>query len=290
MYIIKIMGGLGNQLFSYAFAYALAKKNKTELLLDKVIYHTYYKLRACELDQFNIKYTGTIIDKSFGAGKIQRKIYNIYHSLILKYKYKAHLIEEMDSFSFREFELKDTENYHFFGYWQNYRYFHEFKEELVREFVPKIINDELKNAISYLESRKPIIVHIRRGDYKSYRGGACLSLKYYYSAINYLRSASDSNREIMIFTDDIDYCKEKFSSYCNIKYFSELFHLSDINEFYAMTKGDSYIIANSTFSWWAAYLSNSIHKVVIAPVVDQWKSEFYLPEWIKLDTEIEKGE
>ena len=290
MYIIKIMGGIGNQLFTYAFAYALARANQEELLLDEEIYHTYYKLRTCELDRFNIRYTNRIIENSFGTGRIQRKIYGFYHSYLLKYKYKAHLIEENDSFSFRNFELEKNENFYFCGYWQNYRYFQNYRDELAEQFVPNIINDELEAAISYLELEQPIIVHIRRGDYKSYRGGACLSLQYYYSAISHLRDISGNDRKILIFTDDIDFCKENFCSYSNVEYFSERFQLSDVNEFYAMTKSKYYIIANSTFSWWAAYLSNSNDKVVIAPVVDQWNSDFYLPEWIKLETELEKGE
>ena len=73
----------------------------------------------------------------------------------------------------------------------------------------------------------------------------------------------------------------------NVSYIGNIAKLSDIEELYVMSHCDNLILANSSFSWWAAYLSTKDNKIVVAPVVDFWKEDFYLPNWKKIDAELE---
>lgn len=287
MIIIKIMGGLGNQLFTYATAYALAKRNKTQLVLDEQIYQTFYSLRNCQLHEFNIEAQSVLIKRSIGHNKITNKVYNAYHDLLLRKKYHVHLVEEIKQFECQEFDINSNENYYLKGYWQNYRYFDAYRSDLMRQINPKIISKDARELIERAKECKPTALHIRRGDYKTFQGGKCLGMEYYSDAIDLITQKTRRDNLIWIFTDDIEFCKEQFGTRKDIVYIGEQAKLSDVDEFNVMKHCENFILANSSFSWWAAYLCNCKNKKVVAPVVDMWKREFYLPEWYTIDATLE---
>lgn len=133
-----------------------------------------------------------------------------------------------------------------------------------------------------------VALHVRRTDYATYKGGKLLCLKYYLQAISILKQKRGKDMQILVFSDDVEFCKKNLPSDLNLKYVSDMTKLSDIEEFYLMSKCRDFIMANSSFSWWASYLGNAPDKIVIAPVVDQWKKDFYLPEWISIPTHLEQ--
>lgn len=285
MIIIKIMGGLGNQLFTYAFGYSQSKKNSTNLCLDLMIYHTTYTLRNFMLDDFNIDFTSRLLKKGFGRGKTI-KVYKFLHNAKLKIL-NAKDIDEKEEFAKQEFEEKKG-NIYYRGYWQNYRYFDEYRQDIIRQFSLKKPSEKLKILFDRALKEKPIALHIRRTDYKNFKGGKCLSINYYKESIKMMKKRYSDNVPIWIFTDDLTFCNESFKDEKNIVYVSEEFALSDIEEFVLMSKCTGFVIANSTFSWWAAYLaSNNTDQYVIAPVVDFWKKDFYLDEWTTIEASLE---
>lgn len=284
MIIVKVMGGLGNQLFTYAIAYALSKQQKSSVILDKQIYHTSYSLRKCQLDSFTISFTKELIPFSFGHNRASKKIYNTFHDAYLKARYKPLVVSEKEEFEQQDIRVGD-DNLYLKGYWQNYRYFHQYRKDLIREFQLKAVSEDAKRLIDRAAQEKPIAMHIRRGDYKTFKGGKCLSMDYYKQALAYLREEIKTDSPIWIFTDDVEFCKSQFTD-TSISYVSLMARLTDIEEFWVMTKCKHFVIANSSFSWWAAYLSESNGKKVAAPIVDMWKESFYLPEWKKIKTEI----
>lgn len=286
MIIIKILGGLGNQLFTYATAYALAKRLNVKLMLDEIIYHTNYSLRISNLDLFSISYNNKIINRSIGHNKFLIKLYNRFHKYLLRFYYNAIEIKEKEQFIFQEFNCDINKNYYLNGYWQNYKYFDNYREDLINEFKPLNLSETAQLIIDKISLVKPIAMHVRRGDYATFKGGKCLSLKYYKDAINYFDKCNIKN-PIWVFTDDIEYCKNNIIiSNRTVMYISENYKLNDIEEFFCMCKCQHIITANSTFSWWAAYLNSNINKIVISPVVDMWKESFYPNDWIKLKAEI----
>lgn len=286
MIIVKVIGGFGNQLFTYAVAFALAKKFSVDLILDEQIYHTFYSLRQCELGTLKIDYNKKLINNSFGYNKVSKKFYNFTHDFILNIRYRAQIIKEEKEFACQDFVFNGNHNLYINGYWQNYRYFDHVRNDLVRQFIPISIDSSLKVLIELAILDKPIAMHIRRGDYKHFKGGKCLSINYYKKAIAYYRQL-DSSAPIWIFTDDVEFCKSELFGIDNLYYVAEKAKLSDLEEFHLMTHCASFIIANSSFSWWAAYLSTSHNKLVIAPIVDMWSRDFFLPDWHTIVTEIE---
>lgn len=281
------MGGFGNQLFTYAVAYAVAMEHQRELILDEQIYHTYYSLRNCEIHSLKIDYNRRLMPKSFGHNKVARKFYNIIHDILLKYFYRTFHIIEIRQFEKQEFKFDEKCNIYLTGYWQNYRYFDSYRADLIRQFRPNTIRKNLENLINLASEVKPIAMHVRRGDYKNFKGGKCLTIQYYLSAIDIYRVQKHLDAPIWIFTDDIEFCRYELRGIDNIFFASEMLEMNDLEEFYLMMNCANFIIANSSFSWWAAYLSLNINSTVVAPVVDMWKRDFYLPSWYTISANIE---
>jgi hypothetical protein len=157
------------------------------------------------------------------------------------------------------------------GYFQSEKYFSEYKDEIKSEFTllnPKFDDESLPEFIA---------LHVRRGDYLDlqYVHPVC-TVEYYEKALNLL-----PNLPVYVFSDDIDWCKQTFTD-DRFSFFNGNF----IEDFELMSKGSYHIIANSSFSWWAAWLSDS--KKVIAPT--NWfgpkgpgSAEDIVPDtWIKI--------
>jgi hypothetical protein len=287
MIIIKVMGGFGNQLFTYAVAYALAKKHSTDLILDEQIYHTFYSLRQCELGTLKIDHKKKMISNSFGYNKVSKKVYNFTHDAILNNRYRAQIIKEEEQFACQDFVIDGSRNVYLTGYWQNYRYFNHLRNDLIRQFMPVSMDTNIKVLIELATMDKPIAMHVRRGDYKNFNGGKCLSMNFYKEAIAYFRQFHSSSAPIWVFTDDVEFCRSELFEIDNLYYVAEKANLSDLEEFHLMSHCANFIIANSSFSWWAAYLSTSQNKFVVAPIVDMWTRDFFLPDWHAIVTELE---
>lgn len=257
MITVRVNGGLGNQMFQYATARALATKYHTDLILD-INEFDRYELRNFELDKFKIR--ASIVNKNYLVKKIFKKLNltklvpNYYLEKSLKY----------DS------ELNNcTKNAYLEGYFQNERYFKLIRDELLVDFIIKdslsSYTHELKNLIE--NSKNSVSLHIRRGDYISNNQtnsthGTC-SLEYYDKAIGYIKNQI-GDLKIFVFSDDVEWSKE------NLKYDNIYFVEADKNkipheDIYLMSLCNHNIIANSSFSWWGAWLNNNNEKIVIAP-------------------------
>ena len=151
-------------------------------------------------------------------------------------------------------ELPKVNNLNLFGYYQSIKYFDNYQDE-----VKNLFNIELDRI-------EACAIHVRRGDYTTkpdYHTN--LDLQYYQRALKYIKS-----KNIIVFSDDINYCKQLFSAY-NFKYSQG----SELEDFKLMTSCSEHIIANSSFSWWTSYLSNS--ETVIAPKT--WFGKFFKGVW-----------
>ena len=111
-------------------------------------------------------------------------------------------------------------------------------------------------------------------------------MSYYKSAINLIEQANPDIK-FMVFSDDVEFCKENFGADPKFEYVSEK-SLTDNEELYIMSKCKHYIIANSSFSWWGAYLGYDEKSMVVCPVVGIWKENFYLDGWVKIPAEFSK--
>lgn len=271
MYIsIKMMGGLGNQMFQVATIYALG----FEYGLIPVVKHC-------------LEYNDVTKRKSY-FDSMMSKVKNItphYYDQIEFYN----VYEK--SFGYNEIKLDNTKSYLLNGYFQSYKYFDKYKTKILELFDlgenEKIINNVYtKIAGCY----KTISMHIRRGDYLKFADTHFnLGLDYYKNAINYLNI--NDNNLILIFSDDINWCKENFN-HSNIHYVQGTYDINlseDVVHMKLMSLCNYNIIANSSFSWWGAWLNKNNDKIVIAPkrwfTQDKMNDEtttLFEPFWILL--------
>jgi hypothetical protein len=253
MIIIKLKGGLGNQLFQYATAKALALKHKTKLYIDHSSFET-YTLHDYGLHHFNIK------DKIYQPepkwlAKIEKK-------LKLKKKYN----EDDHGFRYNE-DLKQQNAYKLFldGYFQCEDYFIDYRKEILEALkITSPLKPITLKTLEDIQSCNSVALHVRRGDYLLHDVHNTDKKEYYNKAMKYVESKV-SHPTYFMFSDDINWVKENFSSEHKMVFVD--FNDADTNyeDIKLMSNCKHNIIANSSFSWWSAWLNNNPDKIVTAP-------------------------
>ena len=297
MIILRLRGGLGNQLFQYAAGKALASKHNTSLKLD-LYSHSIHQYRKFELDNFKVQYelaTKEEIQSFVGRFKLQRLCNKLYDYAFSKKAYAQ------PHYHFDEQFHQLPEDIYISGYWQSERYFKQIEKEIRTDFqlssAPNKQNQQLIEEISKVNA---VGLHVRMGDYlskekyKSFFGG--LDMSYYKNAIECINEKV-STPVFYIFSDNIEWCKKEFDYLQNAVFVDSNSGDQSYMDLMLMSKCKHNIIANSTFSWWGAWLNEHPKKIVIAP--KKWfqadynkksvyKSSFYntkdlIPEnWLKL--------
>lgn len=285
-----ITGGLGNQMFEYAAARSLAIKQNTSVAIDlySLQKRTKATLRDFELNVFDIN--ASIISST--SNRIAVKTFGILKSKTTGHRFLKILNifrDEKAQFYDNEFE-KLSNNTTLFGYFQNEIYFKSISDQLREDFrFNTPLKDKNLSIQHEIEQKESISIHIRRGDYtKSNSNLPTLDTTYYKKSIEYIISKIE-NPYFYIFSDEIDWVKENL----DLKYLNHTFIDWNKNEdsyidMQLMSLCKSNIIANSSFSWWGAWLNKNPEKLVIAP--HNWYKkdigtypEGFLPkEWIIL--------
>jgi hypothetical protein len=269
--IIRFFGGLGNQLFIFAFSKSLSLSSNSLLFIDNYsgfIYDSYK--RKYLLNNFLIRIPRINIFLLF------------YFKFLNKYKIisnKVIFIKEKDSRCIESslLNFNPTATVTFFeGYWQSYKYFNKYSDQIRNSLnidnLP--VSIEVKLQALKIKNTESVAIHVRRLEYEDK-----LNINYYHNAIDLFKNLKFI--KFYIFSDDIEWCKLNFSS----NEFVFITNNSEIEDFYLMTKCNSFIIANSSFSWWAAWLSESESKKVIAPKNTSigCVNNFYPNDWILID-------
>ena len=280
MIITNIVGGLGNQMFQYAIAKAIACKKGDAFKID-ISCFSKQKLRKYELNNLNIiENIATSEEIELLAGKetfllkLKRKIGLKQMRLYSYYKEK-----EIAVFDENIFRHKDS--IYLDGYWQSELYFKKIRKEILKDFTLKEnVSDVAKIYIEQIKNTNSISLHVRRGDYVKNHltnsvHGVC-DINYYTRAIDYIKTYEEDTC-YFIFSDDILWCKESFDFIRN-KYFVEETE-NAFEDLELMKNCKHNIIANSTFSWWGAWLNQNSDKIVIAP--KRWFSDDKMQEQAK---------
>lgn len=275
MIAVRLEGGLGNQMFQYAAARSLALRHNTEVLIDRSALCVKKKtltLRGYELGIFNCKASfpiGRNIDFQKYA-KYFPKIFNLFSSWNV-------LLEDGDCFNKSFFSAPDDS--YLIGYWQSYKYFENIKKILRSEFVPKIALslDSLKVKKLIDESSVAIAIHVRRGDYVSLPSAAnyhgSLPLDYYCKGIEIMKMKFP-NSTYFVFSDDIDWCKSDLALGERAVYVDHNKSTDAWQDLVLMSSCHHHIIANSSFSWWGAWLGNQGH-------TSEYQTVIYPKNWFK---------
>lgn len=265
MIITYLKGGLGNQMFQYACGYSLAKEYNSINKLDITYYSSIpsdHTKRSFELSQFNISsqiakeseiktlkgYENSITQF---IDNITSKIHTIFTGIYPIEKYLG---------------KKDL---YLNGYFQGEKFFIKYREDILKEFTlkPELKTKEYEKVSDIIKKDKnSISMHIRRGDYvtdaKTNKHHGVLTIEYYKEALNILNIKSP---KICVFSDDIDWVAKNFRFLPKDTYFVSKHKFSSAQEIILMSLCKYNIIANSSFSWWGAWLNENKDKKVIAP-------------------------
>lgn len=263
MNCVRIMGGLGNQLFQYAFG-KVHEKHGHQVVYDLSWYNKQRKWpRPFLLDRFNTTMDVKQIDS---------------HTLNGYLNENGHI----------DFGVFQKDNYYFDGYWQYRDYYVGILNELREDVTLHRYN--LPAEFYYVEKEikrfNSIGVHVRRGDYLEQKNWGVQSFEYYYKAIHQLLSDMNGEIKIFVFSDDIEWCKQRITE----QYFKIpiiFVQLEPHLDFELLKQCKNIVMSSSTFSWWASFLNENKNKKIVAP--SRWLGEtidpyiyHYPTNWIKI--------
>lgn len=275
MKIVRLAGGLGNQMFLYAFARALAQYDETKL---NVLSYNNVSDRKMSLDVFNICLDFATL------GEVRRfRRWRLMQKLHLPCLYSR--ISEPDLLYHPELINRSHKNIYYTGYYQCEKYFSHVRSQILADFTLRVpLNAQNRQMLDKIKSVNSVSIHVRRGDYVQLQDSYYLcDAQYYNAAIEYI-SARVDNPHFFIFSDDIDWVRDNLKLDCNHTFV-------DINDgdtgyfdIELMKNCKHNIIANSSFSWWGAWLNNNHDKICVAP--QKWfvkKQTDIIPQsWIKI--------
>ena len=280
MIIVKIKGGLGNQLFQYALGRAVALHHKLPLKLDLTIFKT-YKLHRYLLDQFPIQADIATEDEIINLKGRKNVLFSALRKAGL-IKRKSYFKEKRSSY-FDESVFKNKLVY-LDGYWQNELYFSNIRELLLPELTS--ISSMSDVGCAYLECIKnsnSVSLHVRRGNYLNTKNINVLDVDYYMKAADYIRKNVEKPT-FYVFSDDLEWCKNSLGFLDDCIYLDRT--KTEMDDLKLMSFCGHNIIANSSFSWWGAWLNQNPKKTVVAPkswlLNDPDSSNVILSDWVKL--------
>ncbi|MBA3665079.1 MAG: alpha-1,2-fucosyltransferase [Bacteroidetes bacterium] len=267
MIIVTLKGGLGNQLFQYAAGRALAIQRGEELLLDLSFLskdpHGAYTRRQFELDQ--IKFKARVASdeelRRFGKTTVVSRVLN-------KFKLTSHYVFNENGYAYIPGFNRLPNNVLLNGYWQSEKYFKSVRGTLLKEIAPNFeFTDAGRSIKNQIDSVNSVSIHVRRGDFITLKNahefhGGC-DMTYYSKAIEKINSLTN-DPVFFIFSDDISWCKSRFSFIHNAHFIENEPAKKSAQDLFLMSYCKHNIIANSSYSWWAAWLnSNPNHKVLM---------------------------
>jgi hypothetical protein len=294
--ITYIQGGLGNQMFQYAAGRALSVRYGVPLILEKSWFDSTPKgstPREFQLPLFRLQASTQIKSNNrLPKGKLGRILQKIT-------PLKPHTIRESKGFQFdpRTLMLENNVNsdIHMIGYWQSYKYINEIRPILQEEFQTKVpLSNQYADYLEQIRLADSTMLHIRRGDYVHLPSAneyhKPLEIEYYLKAIDEMLLKNPTSH-FFVFSDDLGWAKAMLPKTLNITY------IENINgpdaaaqELQLMTNCKNHIIANSSLSWWGAWLKKDTSGMVFAP--NRWirdktlnLSDLLPKEWIQLQAE-----
>jgi hypothetical protein len=290
MIVIKLSGGLGNQMFQYAYGRALATEFHKELVLD-----TEFLLDRSKKENF--------VFREFDLDLFDLKPYQFFdESKRLQFYKKSwfkrpgiKVQEQTFSYSPLDIDIKKS-NIYLDGYWQSFKYFSSIEASLRKEFTfLHSFTEEQINLSEKIKTTTSICINFRRTDFVSIPSAiethGVTSLTYYYRAIETIKTKVGNDIQLFVFSDDIEWCKVHFKVIDPVFFVSHEQYKGERFSSYLqlMSQCKHFIIPNSTFGWWAAWLSQHQNKIIITP--ERWFKDEKLQsqthdlrpnEWLKM--------
>jgi len=287
MVTVKLIGGLGNQMFQYAIGRSLAHDLGEKLLLDTSFYdrmHANATPRHYELNHLGIH--GEVLQRGFFSR------YWIYLQELLKKKFPLffqHYVLEKGC-NYNLLLLEKRKNLYLDGYWQCEKYFLH-NQDIIRQDFQIITpqSDVNKKWAGKIANTNSVCIHVRRGDYvtdpKANQVHGTRGLDYYNKAIIYI-SKKVNNPVFFVFSDDFEWAKKNISCPSEVHHMDQNGPDEDYEDLRLMMSCKHFIIANSSFSWWGAWLGDYKDKIVVCP--KDWfnnsdmKMDIICDSWVKI--------
>lgn len=288
MITVRIKGGLGNQLFQYAAAYALSQRLGQEIQLDASFF-PHQNLRGYKLDKLKIVHCSTSSRMPILVETVKNRYVNkLLRTMHITFPLKKPLyLLQSNTTPTKEFLSISAKEVYLDGYYQSELYFKECREALCRQFVPAYEQEvEYHNALQAIQNTNSVAVHVRRGDFLNFQNKSntfyyVLSTQYYHNAISYIEKGVDAP-VFFWFSDDIEWVKENFGESSNFVFVTMHTKNPDIDELMLMKNCKHIITANSTFSWWASWLNQHEDSIHICPAKRYGNSQMIPESWIKI--------
>lgn len=288
----QIQGGLGNQLFQYATGKALSNRLGYPLQLDINWFSQGWEdvtPRQFLLPELKLNFGIAHVESPIAAPKRWRRIaqailpINPYVLSDRPYRFNQKL---------NHFKPYANQDVYLMGYWQSFRYFDSIRSQLISEIKPtQALSNHYQSYLEKIQGTSSALVHIRRGDYIHLPVAAkvhgFLGLEYYKKGMDLLL-AKDPATQFFIFSDDLNWAK------ANLPYQERLHfienaneHNAPVEELFLMSQCKRHLIANSSLSWWGAWLNSNPNPFVIAP--QNWTNDTHKswddllpPEWQRI--------
>ena len=302
MIYLKMRGRLGNQMFQYAFARSVSLKTGEPISIDWEIVDERTKIEqgnfwGRELNEFNIKAKEGKFEANMNF--IQRQLFGLSNRYLKKAFYSDDaFIEILYKFAsifglyiyqdgYIKYPFWPKSNKFLYAYFESPLYFEGIADELRREFTPrKPLLEHNKELFDIIKNTESICVTVRRGDFLEQQNinniGVC-GVDYYKRGVA-LITEKYPNANVILFSDDIEWVKQNIEF--SIPTYSEIGSDPVWEKLRLMSACRHFVISNSTFSWWAQFLSVNTKKIVVAP--DPWradarKTDIEQENWIKID-------
>jgi hypothetical protein len=269
MIVVKLIGGLGNQMFQYAFGRNVSLKHNVPLLLDLSglldrSYKKNFTYRNYNLDIFSMqpRFLNDLNSIYIEESRYKKILKNIC------FPYLSFRVVKEKKISFSNKYLNCSKNCYFIGYWQSEKYFHDIQDVIRNDFI--IRSEVDKNLAQKISDTESVCIHVRRGDFvnnpvANMYHGVC-DKQYYYNAMDNIRQKIDAPN-IFIFSDDITWCQENLQFDDPTTFIShDLAEKKFDQDLKLMSLCKNFVISNSSFGWWGAWLSKYPNKIVIAPI------------------------
>lgn len=290
---VRLMGGLGNQMFEYAALRAMMiKYNQKGIISLKGITNKTHNIYS--LNHFNINQEVEVINNESLKSKLNYLIYGFYYVFLIKHKNGFSIMKKIQPFlnkigifclpdGYIKFSKCSSNNNTMVGYFQSIQYFNDYKDIIKKELkVVDAVLEDNKKLLKEIEANNSVCVHIRRGDYVGTNHQVC-DEAYYLKAIEIMKKKV-KNPQFYIFSDDIKWVKENIHFKDKVNFVEK--NNPNYEELRLMYSCKHFIISNSSFSWWAQYLTENKKRITIAP--SKWfqnenqKVDIYEEDWIKL--------
>lgn len=285
-------GGLGNQLFQYSAAYALAKEKKDIVLFD-VSYYSKQSLRSFKINHLSLDF-----NECFPNDRLPRFIRstnNRYINYLLRLfkistignKKEFIALIDVGNITYKKFKTINGKNIYLDGYFLSEGFFAKYRTELLRQIAQNYkLTDKYYSLLNEIKKTDSVAVHIRRGDFlkKGYKKKSHYSLgeSYYWRSLSYI-SSKITKPTFYFFSDDINWAKKTFGEKKEFVFVSLDTEHPDIDEMMLMSNCKHMISANSTFSWWAAWLNKNPNPIILVPKKRYGPKQMVPDRWIRIE-------